>query len=96
MQDRQPFHFVSVKRWDEVVQHLFQQMIAKKEVNATTSHQRAQIQAILMQNPHVGRIHVFPPLMDIHDCVSMRMGLILSQMPRLKEQVWWTKPPSTI
>lgn len=65
----------------------------KKEVNATTSHQRAQIQAILMQKPHVGRIYVFPPLMDIHDCVSMRMGLILSQMPRLKEQVWWTKPP---
>lgn len=44
------------------------------------------------KSPRVGRIHVFLPLMDIHDCVSMRMGLILSQMPRLKERVWWTKP----
>lgn len=50
MQECQRLHLVSAKRQDEIVQRLFQQMIAKKkEVTPTTSQQRAQIQAIVMR-----------------------------------------------
>lgn len=90
MQDRQPFHLVSVKRRDEVVQHRFQQMIAKKKKRSECNNvppESTDPGHSHAKSPRVGRIHVFLPLMDIHDCVSMRMGLILSQMPRLKERV---------
>lgn len=69
MQDRQLFHLVSVKRRDEVVQHLFQQMIAEKKRSECNDvpPERPDPGHSHAKSPSVGRIHVFLPLMDIHD-----------------------------
>lgn len=61
---------VSVKGQDEVVQHLFQQMIAKKKTQNNCRNvppESTEPGYSHAKSPHVGRIQVFLPLMDIHD-----------------------------